>query len=87
MIDDQITPFRGLGDHQDIDLVGIAERLQAGEELGLWVSGYHPQYLESFSRDATIPLVNISASLRLPLFALDSDGRPDASAALLLSTP
>ena len=77
LLDDQIMPVRGLGDHADIDLVGIAERLASGDELGLWVSGYHPQYIESFSRDVTIPVVNIAASVRLPLFALDAAGEPD----------
>jgi len=81
LLDDQIMPVRGLGSHADIDLVGIAERLAMGDELGLWVSGYHPQYLEAFSRDATIPVVNIAANARLPLFAVDATGKPDFSAA------
>jgi ABC-2 type transport system ATP-binding protein len=77
LLDDQIAPVRGLGEHLSVDMVGIAERLAKGDELGLWVSGYHTQYLTSFSRDVTIPLVNISANLRLPLFAVKIDGQPD----------
>ncbi|WP_269619535.1 thrombospondin type 3 repeat-containing protein [Zhongshania sp. BJYM1] len=80
LLDDQITPVRGIGQHFDIDMVGIAERLGQGDELGLWLSGYHPQYLEAFSRDLTIPAVNIAASLRLPLFAVGADGQPDFDA-------
>lgn len=76
LIDDQIMPVRGLGLHQDIDLVGIAERLGPGDEVGLWVSGYHPQYLESFSRDISIANVSIEATLRLPLYRVDGAGRP-----------
>lgn len=91
LLDDQIMPVRGLGDHADIDLVGIAERLASGDELGLWVSGYHPQYIESFSRDLAIPVVNIAASVRLPLFALDAAGEPDfavdPSAAIAVGAP
>jgi ABC-2 type transport system ATP-binding protein len=77
LLDDQIAPVRGLGAHADIDIVGIAERLIDGDELGLWLSGYHPQYLEAFSRDITIPAVNVTASVRLPLFAVKADGQPD----------
>jgi hypothetical protein len=47
-----------------------------GDELGFWLSGYHPQYLEAFSRDITIPAVNVTASVRLPLFAVKADGQP-----------
>ncbi len=82
LVDDQIMPVRGLGSHADIDLVGVAERLAVGDELGLWVSGYHPQYLESYSRDLTIPLVNIAANVRLPLFAVDTAGQPDFAGAV-----
>jgi ABC-2 type transport system ATP-binding protein len=77
LLDDQIAPVRGLGEHTDIDMVGIAERLVEGDELGFWLSGYHPQYLEAFSRDITIPAVNVTASVRLPLFAVKADGQPD----------
>ncbi|MBQ0758305.1 MAG: thrombospondin type 3 repeat-containing protein [Zhongshania sp.] len=80
LLDDQIAPVRGLGAHLDVDMVGIAERLAQGDELGLWLSGYHPQYLEAFSRDVTIPAVNVAASLRLPLFAVKADGQPDFAA-------
>ncbi|CAA0109626.1 Alpha-agarase [Zhongshania aliphaticivorans] len=80
LLDDQIAPVRGLGEHIDIDMVGVAERLDQGDELGLWVSGYHAQYLEAFSRDATIAAVNIAASIRLPLFAVGADGQPDFEA-------
>lgn len=77
LLDDQIAPVRGIGEHLAVDMVGIAERLEKGDELGLWLSGSHPQYLTSFSRDITIPVVNISANLRLPLFSVNADGEPD----------
>lgn len=76
VLDDQMTPVRGLGEHPATDLVGVAERLAAGDQLGLWVSGFHPQYLTSFSRDVSLPAVNLSAQVRLPLYAVGSDGQP-----------
>lgn len=80
LLDDQITPVRGLGEHLDFDLVGVAERLDQGDQLGLWVSGFHPQYVEAFSRDVTIPAVNVQGRVRLPIYAADSDGQVDVSA-------
>lgn len=76
LIDDQMMPIRGLGAHPDVDLVGIAERLQSGDQVGLWMSGFHPQFLTSFSRDVSLPAVNVSAQVRLPLYAVGSDGQP-----------
>jgi len=40
LVDDQVKPIRGLGVH-DIDLVGVAERLAAGDELALLFYGAH----------------------------------------------
>ncbi|MBB3046646.1 pimeloyl-ACP methyl ester carboxylesterase [Litorivivens lipolytica] len=76
LIDDQIMPIRGLGNHLSIEMVGIAERLAKGDRLGLLVYGYHPQYLASFSRDASIAAVNLSGDLQLPLYQVDQDGAP-----------
>lgn len=66
LIDDQITPLRGLGHHQ-VDMVGVAEALEEGEELGLLVYGYHLQYLSSLSRDVLVPAVNISGTVQVPV--------------------
>ena len=76
-IDEQAFPVRGLGTHTDIDLVGVAERLNPGDRLALLVYGHHSQYIASYSRDPSIPLVNVSAELRLPLYASDAQGLPD----------
>ncbi|MGJ8687287.1 MAG: hypothetical protein ACSHWQ_07400, partial [Spongiibacteraceae bacterium] len=77
LIDDQITAIRGIGQHT-VNLVGIAERLHSGDKLALQVYGYHPQNFASFSRDASIPVVNIVADLQLPLYATDAptNGQP-----------
>lgn len=79
LIDDQVQPVRGLGQHQ-VDLAGIAERVEPGDELALLFYAVHPQYFGSVSRDLSIPAVIISGTVSLPLYALDSDGHPDPEA-------
>jgi ABC-2 type transport system ATP-binding protein len=86
LIDDQIQPVRGLGRHEDVHFVGVAERLSFGDELALMIYGYHPQYLASFSRDPAIPVVNIAANLKLPLYAVNVQGQPDFTALPAAST-
>ncbi|MES3039687.1 MAG: CocE/NonD family hydrolase [Pseudomonadota bacterium] len=66
LLDDQLTPVRGLGAH-DVRMVGIAEALADGEELGLLVYGYHLQYLTSISRDLLVPAVTVSGTVDVPL--------------------
>ena len=75
LIDDQIQPIRGLGDHA-VDLVGVAERLHAGDTLALLLFGAHSQYPLSFSRDSSIPAVTVSGSASLPLYAVADNGQP-----------
>ena len=77
LIDDQVLPVRGLGAHAGLSLVGVGERLAAGDSLALLVYGYSPQYPLSFSRDVTIPAVNVAARLQLPLYGVGAEGRPD----------
>lgn len=66
LLDDQLTPVRGLGSH-DMRMVGIAEALADGEELGLLVYGYHLQYFSSISRDLLVPAVTVSGTVDVPL--------------------
>ncbi len=66
LLDDQLTPVRGLGTH-DMRMVGIAEALADGEELGLLVYGYHLQYFTSISRDLLVPAVTVSGTVDVPL--------------------
>lgn len=77
LVDDQLLPVRGLGTHADLSLVGVAERLGTGDSLALMVYGYSPQYPVSFSRDASIPAVTVTASLQLPLYGVAANGKPD----------
>lgn len=81
LIDDQLTPLRGLGTHE-VDLVGIAERVQAGDELALVFYASHPQFPSAISRDATIPAVVISGTAGLPLYATDGSGAPVPGSAI-----
>jgi hypothetical protein len=87
LIDNQLQPIRGLGEH-DIDLVGIAERLYEGDEVAVLFYAVHPQFASSASRDLTIPAVNITGDAWLPLYVTGNDNQPDltldANALLLL---
>jgi pimeloyl-ACP methyl ester carboxylesterase len=76
LVDDQLQPMRGLGEH-DIDLVGIAERLNKGDEVAVLFYAVHPQFASSVSRDLTIPAVNISGTVSLPLYVTGTDNQPD----------
>ncbi len=73
LIDDQVMPVRGLGQHT-VDLVGIAERLEPGDELALLFYASHPQFFGSPSRDVTVPLVNVTGTVGLPLYTEDDQG-------------
>ena len=48
-------------------MTGVAERLREGEELGLLVSGYSPQFFSSLSRDVAVPAVTLTGSVSVPL--------------------
>lgn len=66
LIDDQLTAIRGFGTRY-VELTGVAERLEAGESLGLLVYGYHPQYPVTGSRDLLTPLVALRGNVNLPM--------------------
>lgn len=73
LVDDQILPLRGLGQHS-VDLVGIAERLQPGDQVALLFFATHPQFFGSASRDLSLPTVDISGTVNLPLYRVVEDG-------------
>ncbi|HSW14361.1 MAG TPA: CocE/NonD family hydrolase [Solimonas sp.] len=66
LIDDQLTPVRGFGEHTG-DMSGVAERLAEGDELALLVYGFHAQYPITWSRDLLVPALTVTGSLQLPL--------------------
>jgi len=67
LIDDQITPVRGLKEGAVVELVGIAEALAPGDELALLVYGFHPQFPASWSRDALVPFVDVEGTVQVPV--------------------
>lgn len=68
LIDDQITPVRGFGQHQ-IPMTGIAERLAAGEEVALLVYGFHAQYPATWSRYLAAPAAKFVGHVAVPILA------------------
>ncbi len=66
VIDDQLTPVRGFGEHH-LDMTAIAERLQPGEDVALMIFGWHPQYAFTGSRDILVLATQISGSVSLPM--------------------
>ncbi len=66
LVDDQLTPLRGFGEHKG-RMVGIAERLGEGDELALLVYGSHLQYPQNNSRDVMTPALTIGGTVALPL--------------------
>lgn len=79
LIDDQVMPLRGLGVHE-VSLVGVAERLEPGDELAVLFYATHPQFFSAISRDASLPLVQVTGTVSLPLYAADARGQPDPQA-------
>ncbi len=77
LIDDQVQPMRGLGEHA-FDLVGTAERFSAGDEIAVLFYATHPMFFGSVSRDTTLPAIRVDGDIHLPLYAVDADGQPDA---------
>lgn len=69
LIDNQITPLRGLGSF-DVDLTGVAERLLPGDKLALLIYGGHDQYHVTGSINLGSPTVlpvTVTGKVWLPL--------------------
>ncbi len=66
LIDNQVMPLRGFGDF-DVDMVGVGERLHAGDQLVLLVYGNSPTFVATSSRDLSTAIVTISGTVQLPL--------------------
>ncbi|HEX4917113.1 MAG TPA: CocE/NonD family hydrolase [Limnobacter sp.] len=66
LVDDQVTPIRGFG-KRHVELTGVAEKLAEGEQFGVLVYGYHPQYPATGSRDIASPLVTLRGTIHLPV--------------------
>ena len=66
LIDNQVMPLRGLGDHE-VDLVGIGERLHKGDQLVLLVYGTAPIFAGTSSRDPLSAVVTLKGKVSVPL--------------------
>lgn len=64
LLNDQILPLRGTGARQT-ELIGASTRLHYGDEVGLMLYGFHPQYALSFSKLPSA--INLRGTLQLPL--------------------
>lgn len=70
LIDDQLTPIRGFGDHGTADkpmlMSGIAERINPDDEVALLIYAFHAQYPVTWSRDLLVPAVKLTGKINLP---------------------
>lgn len=69
VMDNMVLPFRGLGQF-DVDLIGVAERLAPGDQVGLLFYGsYEPQFPTTGSRPTApfAPVVEVTGTAWLPL--------------------
>ncbi|MDD3763089.1 MAG: CocE/NonD family hydrolase [Nevskiales bacterium] len=72
LVDNQLTPLRGLGRHQ-VDLSGVLERVLPGDQIGLMLFGANAnQYETTGVRDGTAfaVQVRVQGSVALPLQAV-----------------
>lgn len=67
LIDDMLTPVRGLKTDATIEMNGVAERLAVGDRLAVLIYGNHTQFAVSYSRDTSTPAVNVSGRIELPV--------------------
>jgi ABC-2 type transport system ATP-binding protein len=64
LLHDQILPMRGTGERQT-ELIGTSIQLRSGDQVGLMLYGFHPQYTLGFSRVPSA--VNLTGTVQLPL--------------------
>lgn len=65
-VSEQVLPVLARGE-QTLDLIGVRTRLQAGDELGLVIFGFHPYYANnSLLSLAPVP-VQVSGTVNLPI--------------------
>ncbi len=67
LIEEQVMPVRGLGQHE-VELVGVSERIAAGDQIVLLIYGIHDAFvLFSSSRDLLTPVVTVTGSVQIPM--------------------
>lgn len=68
IIDNQLTPLRGLGNHQ-IEMVGVMERMNVGDEIGLMLFGQNDHQYEttgSRSENPHAARVRVTGTVNIP---------------------
>lgn len=66
LLDEQVVPLRGFG-RFEVDMVGVAERLVAGDQLVLMVYGNQQGFVATASRDPSSLVVTVSGEVSVPL--------------------
>jgi ABC-2 type transport system ATP-binding protein len=66
LIDEQVLPIRGFGTFE-LDMVGVGERLVAGDQLVLMVYGNQQGFVATSSRDLTTAIVTVSGTVSVPM--------------------
>lgn len=66
VIDNQVTPIRGVGTHT-IELTAIAEQLQPGDELAILLFGAYITHQTSGTRETASASMSVSGTVNLPI--------------------
>lgn len=66
LLDEQVLPIRGFGTFE-MDMVGVTERLVAGDQLVLMVYGNQQGFVVTSSRDLSTAIVTVSGTVSVPM--------------------
>lgn len=66
LIEEQVLPVRGIGSHE-LELVGVAERINAGDQLVLLIYGLNDAFFATTSHDLSTAVITVSGSVQIPL--------------------
>lgn len=66
LLDEQVLPLRGIGQH-DVELVGVAERLAAGDQLVLLIYGAQDGFVATGAHDPAAAIVTVSGTVKVPM--------------------
>lgn len=70
LVDDQLNPLRSGDAHDARPLLIVAEKLQAGDQVGVLLYGAHHQYEPANKSNFTANAYTISGTVKLPIQAL-----------------
>ena len=66
LLDEQVLPIRGFGQFE-LEMVGVAERLVAGDQLVLMLYGNQQGFVATSSRDLSAAIVTVSGTVSVPM--------------------